>query len=443
MQNKKPPKLPRGLRWHSRSKFIWFTWRDVRGVQHQKSTETDNPAKALLFKLQFLEEQQRSQHRGPQAEGPNLKKESLSQVTALYFGWKAASSAATTIEREKRIFNRVERFLGPGIQVRDIKLHHIREYQKRRREQISPTTKQFVTARTVNYEVQLLRAILTYADCWTGELAARYRPLRQIKRRVGKVATKAQLRNIITTAMGNEYWQLAMYCAAVAAGTGCRAGEIRNLKLEDIDLVNGTIRIAREIAKNRKERHPRLMALAEWGVRHLLFRAQLLGATAPNHYLLPLSLRKSRYNGRCDQKWDVNKPMTGWVKSWRKLMDACGMTGFRFHDLRHTFRTQGAEAGVPLEVMMAQLGHMDRETSLEYVHIQQRALDRAKQLIEAEQLEIMELAASQPDRFECKPAALGNSGVRLILDSGENPAQRHRYKSEELPPNNAPTGRSS
>jgi len=35
------------------------------------------------------------------------------------------------------------------------------------------------------------------------------------------------------------------------------------------------------------------------------------------------------------------------------------MTGFPFHDLRHTFRTQGAQAGVPLEVMMAQLGHMD------------------------------------------------------------------------------------
>ena len=73
-------------------------------------------------------------------------------------------------------------------------------------------------------------------------------------------------------------------------------------------------------------------------------------------------------------------------------MQACGMAGFRFHDLRHTFRTLGAEAGVPLEVMMAQLGHMDRETSLEYVHIQQRALDRAKQMIEAEQSEVLTAA---------------------------------------------------
>ena len=73
-------------------------------------------------------------------------------------------------------------------------------------------------------------------------------------------------------------------------------------------------------------------------------------------------------------------------------MAACKMPGFRFHDLRHTFRTQGAEAGVPLEVMMAQLGHMDRQTSLEYVHIQQRAFQRAQELIEREQAEILKVA---------------------------------------------------
>jgi len=76
-------------------------------------------------------------------------------------------------------------------------------------------------------------------------------------------------------------------------------------------------------------------------------------------------------------------------------MEKCGMTGFRFHDLRHTFRTLGAEAGVPLEVMMAQLGHMDRETSLEYVHVQNRALERAKQLIESEQQEILAAAKGE------------------------------------------------
>src|SRR2546430_3806481 len=169
----------------------------------------------------------------------------------------------------------------------------------------------------------------------------------------------------------------------------------KNLQLRDIDLDGGKIRIVREIAKNRKERQPRLMALADWGMRQLLLRAQALGATEPQHYLLPLSLTRSRSAKDKNQKFDVNRPMTGWVKSWRKLTEKCAMTGFRFHDLRHTFRTLGAEAGVPLEVMMAQLGHMDRETSLEYVHIQNRALERAKQLIESEQQEILATAKEQ------------------------------------------------
>src|SRR2546427_3331379 len=126
----------------------------------------------------------------------------------------------------------------------------------------------------------------------------------------------------------------------------------KNLQLRDIDLDGGKIRIVREIAKNRTGRQPRLMVLADWGMRQLLLRAQALGATEPQHYLLPLSLTRSRSADK-NQKFDVNRPMTGWVKSWRKLTQKCNMDGFRFHDLRHTFRTLGAEAGVPLEVMMA------------------------------------------------------------------------------------------
>ena len=85
--------------------------------------------------------------------------------------------------------------------------------------------------------------------------------------------------NIIATAQTNEYWELAMYCAAVAAGTGCRSWEIKNLRLGDIRLAAGTILIREEIAKNRQEREPHLMALAEWGLRELLFRAGQLGAS--------------------------------------------------------------------------------------------------------------------------------------------------------------------
>jgi integrase len=385
----KRPKLPRGLRWKPTSPHIYFSWRDERGSQHQQSTDTADPAEAMAFKLKFLRDskdvaQERKQLSEDRSRLP------LEKAAELYFNWKAADISPRTIARERRLFKTIEKFIGPKRPLRSIDLGLFEEYQEERRKQISPTMKKAVTARTVNYELRLLRAVMRYAKCWKGEFTEGYHPLRQKKRRVGKVASKEQLMKIITTAKTNEYWLVAMYCAAVAAGSGCRSWEIKNLQLVDIRLMFGTVLIREEIAKNRREREPRLMALAEWGLSELLYRARQLGATEPEHYLLPLNLRKSRHwSKKTKQKWDVTQPMTSWVKSWRKLMAKCKMPGFRFHDLRHTFRTQGAEAGVPLEVMMAQLGHMDRETSLEYVHIQQRAFERAKALIEKEQAEIV------------------------------------------------------
>ncbi len=388
MKKQKRPSLPPGLRWKSDSPHIWFTWRDSRGKQHQQSTGTDDPARAFAFRQQFLEkcnddlEQIKSQ-------STEMAKWPLKRAAEEYFTWKLANSSEATVEREKRIFKPVEKFFASDFRVKPITLAHIRDYQKQRRKHVSLTMRQPVTGRTVNYEMFLLRCVMTYAGCWNENFSTGYKPLREIKQRAGKVASKDQIKTLITTALANDYWQLAMYCAAVAIGTGCRGGEIRNLQLKDINLEEGKVRIVREIAKNRKEREPRLMALAEWGVRNLLIRARALGATEPQHYLLPLRLVKSNSPKDPNRKFDVNRPMTCWVRGWRKLTEKCGMAGFRFHDLRHTFRTLGAEAGVPLEVMMAQLGHMDRETSLEYVHVQNRALERAKQLIESEQQEIL------------------------------------------------------
>ena len=393
MKNKKP-KLPRGLQWKSDSPFIWFTWRDDRGKQHRQSTGTADPVQAFAFRQKFLEKCELDLQEA-KSQSTEMTKWPLKKVAEQYFNWKLANSSDATVARERRIFKPVEKFFASDFRVSAIRLSHIREYQKERRKHVSCTMRKPVTGRTVNYEMFLLRCVMTYAGCWTEELSTGYQPLREIKQRAGKVATKDQIKKLITTALANEYWQVAMYCGAVAIGTGCRGGEIRNLQLKDIDLAEGKVRIVREIAKNRKEREPRLMALAEWGLRNLLVRAQALGAAEPQHYLLPLRLCNSNSPRDPKRKFDVNRPMTGWVRAWRKLMEKCGMTGFRFHDLRHTFRTLGAEAGVPLEVMMAQLGHMDRETSLEYVHIQNRALERAKQLIESEQQEILATAKEQ------------------------------------------------
>ena len=413
----KRKKLPRGLHWDARSPYIFFKWTDAMGRQHRQSTETDNPNKALLTKLQFLE-QRRQDPVEVEARTEDLGTLPLDKAADLYFAWKLARGCEGTIERERRTFHSVFKAFGRSRTVRSIRLFHLRQYQQQRRKHISHM-KQPVTARTVNYELGILRSIMKYSGCWTPELDAGYEPLPELKSQIGKAATEQQLTNIITTASTNEFWQVAMYCAAVAIGTGCRGGEIRTLQLKDIELADGRIAIRPRKSKNRIGRYPRLMAIAQWGLRHLLERARLLGATEPDHYLLPFNIKRSRILSKTtDKEWDVTRPMRTWVRSWRKLMEKCGMAGFRFHDLRHTFRTLGAQAGVPLEVMMAQVGHMDRETSLEYVHIQTDALKEAQRLIERRQAKVTRAArsvrplpAKRPQQKRLSDGSVGGESV--------------------------------
>jgi hypothetical protein len=68
------------------------------------------------------------------------------------------------------------------------------------------------------------------------------------------------------------------------------------------------------------------MALAEGGLHHLLERARALGSVEPHHDLLPFCIAKSRHRCKMSaQKWDVSRPMVSWVRSWRKLVEACGI----------------------------------------------------------------------------------------------------------------------
>ena len=67
---------------------------------------------------------------------------------------------------------------------------------------------------------------------------------------------------------------------------------------------------------------------------------------------------------------------------------------------------------------MAQLGHMDRETSLDYVHIQQRALQRAKELIEREQAEVLAVARGRVENSVHRivtPPVLPSAGLRSSI----------------------------
>ncbi|MGZ6560243.1 MAG: tyrosine-type recombinase/integrase [Solirubrobacteraceae bacterium] len=49
-------------------------------------------------------------------------------------------------------------------------------------------------------------------------------------------------------------------------------------------------------------------------------------------------------------------------------MKRAGVREVRFHDLRHTFGTRCAAAGVPLRTLQAWMGHADIKTTMVYTH---------------------------------------------------------------------------
>jgi integrase len=58
------------------------------------------------------------------------------------------------------------------------------------------------------------------------------------------------------------------------------------------------------------------------------------------------------------------------------------LADLRFHDLRHTYITMGAEGGVALDVMMRQVGHINPTQTRDYVHIGESAVSDAVEVIE-------------------------------------------------------------
>ncbi len=53
---------------------------------------------------------------------------------------------------------------------------------------------------------------------------------------------------------------------------------------------------------------------------------------------------------------------------WEPAIAEVGMTGFRFHDLRHT-ATLAAASGTSLRALMARIGHASARAALRYQHV--------------------------------------------------------------------------
>jgi integrase len=158
--------------------------------------------------------------------------------------------------------------------------------------------------------------------------------------------TRDEVRRLINAAQG-DFRDLVK----AALFTGCRYGELTRLRAGDFNPDSGTVFVGQ--SKSGKARH---VVLTDEGRRFF----ETLAAARVGDALM---LTHSETDG---SEWRASNQI-------RPMVEACkaaSIAGGRFHILRHTAASHMVMAGVPLNVVAANLGHADtRMTERHYAHL--------------------------------------------------------------------------
>jgi integrase len=144
-----------------------------------------------------------------------------------------------------------------------------------------------------------------------------------------------------------------------AAMTGLRQGELLALRWRDVDWAAGRIRVRQNYVRGhwgtpKSRRGSRSVPMADRVAGELERQYQRSAFQADDDLVFP-------------------HPGTGavldhsqLVRRFKRALRAAGVREVRFNDLRHTFGTLMAAAGVPLRTLQEWMGHRDFKTTLIY-----------------------------------------------------------------------------
>lgn len=177
----------------------------------------------------------------------------------------------------------------------------------------------------------------------------------------------AQTAALLSAAIGSDIEQLI----TVALFTGLRESELLGLTWDSVDMKTGSIIVDKQLAysynrskgifstpKNGKTRTIApaasvLAALKQQKVRQL--EQRLKAGMLWNN---PLNLVFTHEDGSIIEQWQMKA-------SFSRLLEAAGLSGVRFHDLRHTFAVNSIRAGDDIKTVQGNLGHSSAAFTLD------------------------------------------------------------------------------
>jgi integrase len=257
---------------------------------------------------------------------------------------------------------------------------------------------------TINRELDIIRGVLKKVKRWH-LFADEIKPL-PMRQSVGRALSYDGKLKLLKTAALRPEWQNAAWAATLALNTTMRGCEIKQLRWQDIDLMEKAL----TIRKSKTEAGERVIPLNAdaWNtVLSLYRRAKGLGEVRPEHYVFHA----------CEAShFDPSRPQTSWRTAWRNLTrliqcpscgrqqgpsERCGnpecktdlkkvkspFAGLRFHDLRHHAITELAESQASDSTVMAIAGHVSPKMLAHYSHVRLQAKRTALDSLSTKQAE--------------------------------------------------------
>jgi len=307
-------------------------------------------------------------------QSSEFSSERFEQASAVWLESRIRYISPRTAHDYKQYLSALVPFFG-SLTLEEIHIVHIREYQKQRSEKAGSLR--------VNHELGAMQQILKRAGLWAA-IEAHYETLPISRPKPGKAISPEDEDRLFLIASKKPRWKVAYWASSLTANTTAGPGEIRHLRIGDVDL-NKKLLYIREGTKNEfRVRKIPLNDRAFKMVCRLLERADKIAKRqkqelSGDDYLLPHLRRNGMGSG-----YDFQKPMFSWRCAWNSLREAAGLKKLRLYDLRHLAITKLLEnPDVSEETARAIAGHISRQSMMHYSHVRQQAMTDAVKALEA------------------------------------------------------------
>ena len=180
------------------------------------------------------------------------------------------------------------------------------------------------------------------------------------KGREMQILSPSELGRFLARAKEEDYYEMFL----LELSTGMRRGEILGLKWSDLNLTNGSLRIARQVVAAGSQ------TLVQAPKTKNSIRTIILPP-----YMVEL-LAEMKKHKTCE--WIFPSPVkqgeprnpSAVYHRFKLILERSGCKNIRFLDLRHTFATMALENGMDVKTLSDMIGHVSAETTLNiYSHI--------------------------------------------------------------------------